>query len=199
MKNQTTKTLLLTCLCIVLIITTGNAQCPAGILTNDGIPMGKKVIITEISQTDGSYEDYKSWIGQTVEAYSNLYIEEGCWYNGEIMLGDADNFFVAVRLKGVKGEKYTETIPPVRKEEVVAASDFPVGSRVLVHNIPVTDKNSSMFYTDAPQEDRGDVIEADLVKNANGTYTGCILTGKSGEQYRTKKCFTECKVEKTVY
>ncbi len=178
MKTKTS--LLLFCFMMLFALIT-YAQCPAGVLTNDGIPMGKKVIITEISPTDGSYEDYKSWIGQTVEAYSNLYIEEDCWYNGEIMLGDADNFFVAVRLKGVKGEKYNETIPPARKEEVITASDFPVGTRVKVHGIPITDPNSSLFYSDAPTTDRGDVIEADLTKNANGTYAGCILTGKAGE------------------
>ncbi len=196
MKTKTS--LLLFCFMMLFALIT-YAQCPAGLLNYETIESGKKVIITEIPKSDETYETYKSWIGKVVEVYSDIFVEEGCWYNGELMYGDDENFFVNVRVKAAPGETYGNIAAAAVKEETKAASDFPVGTRVKVHGIPVTDKNSYSFYSEAPTVDYGEVVEADLKKNANGTYSGCILTGEGLDiRYRTKKCFTENKVEKRL-
>jgi hypothetical protein len=197
MKNLTTKPLLLAFFCMMLFTAITHAQCPAGLLANEELKEGKKVTIAEVYKDESNPELYQDLVGKTLAVGKLGLVNIGdCWFMGDLNVNGEDVFFVGVTLKAAQGETYDG---PVIAAETIAASDFPVGSRVLVHNIPATDKNSMSFYSDAPTQDRGDVIEADLVKNANGTYSGCILTGKAGESYRTRKCFTECKAEKTVY
>jgi hypothetical protein len=193
MKTKT----ILTFFCMMLFTALTHAQCTTSSVNSPELSAGQKVILAEISKEDDP-EIHKAMVGKTLSVGTGGMANIGdCWFLGELNINGEDVFFVGVKLDAVKGETYASAA--AAETLTAAASDFPVGSRVLVHNIPVTDKNSMSFYSDAPTQDRGDVIEADLVKNANGTYSGCILTGKAGESYRTRKCFTECKAEKTVY
>ncbi len=194
MKNPTTKPLLLTCLCVMLFSLFSNAQCAAGLLANEEIKEGKKVILAQLWPGDESQVTYKHLLGTTLTVGKLGIANIGdCWFMGDITVNGEDVFFVGVTLKAAPGETYDG---PVLATEAKAASDFPVGTKVIVHGIPITDPNSSLFYSDAPTTDTGYVTEADLTKNANGTYSGCILNGEEGSHFRTKKCFTEKKVEK---
>ncbi len=77
--------------------------------------------------------------------------------------------------------------------ETQSASDFPVGTKVRVSDFrELLNSGCSQFFAEGRTETQaGVVIEADLIKNLNGKYSGCIQEGSY-----TKHGFQGAKVEK---
>lgn len=197
MKNTTTKTLLLTCLCMMLFTAITHAQCAAGLLAQEELKAGKKVILAEVYKDENGEATHLDQIGKTLTVGKLGLVNIGdCWFMGDLNINGEDVFFVGVTLKAAQGETYDG---PVLAAETKAASDFPVGAKVIVYGIPSANPSSTAMFSDRPtpiEQDKGEVVEADLKKNANGTYDGCILDKYGWDiGFRKKVCFTGKKVE----
>lgn len=182
MKNATTKTLLLTCLCTVLFSALTYAQCTSSSLNVAELTSGQKVILTEISKEDNP-EIHKTMVGKTLTVGKGGMANIGeCWFLGELNINGEDVFFVGVRLDAAKGENYGATTPAV-KTEIQTASDFPVGAKVTVSAFQELNKSCPESLSDRPESVSGEVVESDLVKDENGNYSGCVI------RWGTKHCF----------
>ncbi len=188
-----TKTIFLTICSSLLFTAIAHAQCTSSSINAAELTAGEKVILTEISKEDDP-EIHKAMIGKTLTVGTGGMANIGdCWFLGELNINGEDVFFVGVRLDDVKGESYGGTTPVVRTE-TPTASDFPVGAEVSVVGFQELDKSCAQFYSERTENATGVVIEADLVKDDNGNYSGCILYGQS-----LKHCFKSASVYKGVY
>lgn len=97
-------------------------------------------------------------------------------------------------IHNIKLNKYY--FPKAGNAPAVATADFPVGAKVKVFGMPITDPNNSFYYSDETMDITGVVIETDLKKDANGKYDGCIKDHPEfAELYRERVCFTGKRVE----
>ncbi len=187
-----TKTIFLTICSTVLFTAITYAQCTTSSINAAELTAEQKVILTEISKEDDP-EIHKAMIGKTLTVGAGGMANIGdCWFLGELNINGEDVFFVGVKLDAVKGESYGATTPA--GTETKTASDFPVGAEVSVVGFQELDKSCAQFYSERTENATGVVIDADLVKDDNGNYSGCILYGQS-----LKHCFKSAGVYKGVY
>ena len=173
MKNSTTKSLLLTCLCMVLFTAISYAQCAAGLLAYEELKEGKKVIIAEVYKDENTTESYDHLIGKAFSVGKTGIINIGdCWFMGDLNVNGEDVFFVGVTLKAAAGESYDG---PVLAAETKAASAFPVGCKVNV--VKPDDKPYSLLSALSEEENgvqTGTVVEADLKPLGDNWYSGKV-------------------------
>ena len=154
------------------------AQCVYGILDIPIIAAGTKLFVVQISSSGSNYEAQKFLGGKTVTVgNATLIFSYDCWYRGTIEFGGINYEVTGIRVK----------IPNEDAEKISTASnsDFPMGTNVIVRDMP----NPSAF-SDEPVSEFGFVVGADLIKDADGKYAGCIEDTGGG-----KICFTGKKVE----
>ncbi|MEI7802408.1 MAG: hypothetical protein WCI97_07185 [Bacteroidota bacterium] len=160
------------------------AQCIYGILDVPTISKGTKIIIVEIAHYDANQDKLKFLEGKTVTVGDgSLTFTFDCYYRGVVEYGGENYELADARVK--------TTDENAGKISTSSNSDFPMGTIVKVFDIPITDPNNPNFYSDAENDEDGFVVNADLAKDANGKFAGCI-ENEAG----TKICFTGKKVEK---
>ena len=172
MKNPTTKSLLLTCLCTVLFSVISYAQCTSSSINAAELTAEQKVILTEISKEDDP-EIHKAMIGKTLNVGTGGMANIGdCWFLGELNINGEDVFFVGVKLDAVKGETYASAAAAA---ETKATSAFPVGCKVTI--VKADDKPYSLLSALSEEEhgvQTGTVVEADLKPLGDNWYSGKV-------------------------
>ncbi len=193
MKNQTTKLLLLTCLCMMFFTSITHAQCTSSSLNVTDLTAGQKVILTEISKEDNP-EIHKSMVGKTLTVGKAGLTNIGdCWFMGELNIKGEDVFFIGVRLDAAKGENYKATTPSVAAETKTAAA-FPVGCRVTI--VKPNDEPYSLLSAlsdESTPNETGTVVEADLKPLGDNWYSGKVKIDKGEVRTFAKAQFQSVK------
>jgi len=117
--------------------------------TAASIPVGTKVVITELSTEDSYYSDKEDYLGKSgVVSGSSLSTSaegEG-WYSGKIDLDDSENspyfYAVALNLK-TRGPSTVKSAPVKSNEAAATVASIPKGTHVLILDINSEDSYAS--------------------------------------------------------